>query len=114
LWRQFLVEGPEQFGDVVYYGTAPYPDLEGLADVLLATRNVAEVELALEPGSGRLVRLIMTAVSDTDGCELRLGDYRELDGRFVPYQIEVRHGESLVGVLRWQQIELASSGEKQP
>lgn len=114
LWRQFLVEGPEQFGDVVYYGTAPYPDLGGLAEVLLATRNVAEVELALEPGSGRLVRLIMTAVSDTDGCELRLGDYRELDGRFVPYQIEVRHGDSLVGVLRWQQVALASSGEKQP
>jgi hypothetical protein len=112
LWRQFLVEGPEPFGQCDYYGTAPYPDLEGLADVLVATRNVAEVELAFDPASGRLARLIVTAVPDTDGCELRFGDYRALDGRDVPHQIEVRHGDFVVGVIRWQQVELRPPADK--
>ena len=33
LWRRLLVDGPEKFGDVYYYGTAPYAAIEGQAEV---------------------------------------------------------------------------------
>ena len=48
------IAGPQKFGDVYYYGTAPYPGIEGQADVLVATRNVAEMNFVFDPASGQL------------------------------------------------------------
>jgi S1-C subfamily serine protease len=112
LWRQLLVEGPQKFGDVVHYGTAPYPGVEGLADVLTATRNVAEMQFAFDPASGRLAVLEMTADTTDDGCELRFSDFRQVGGRQVPHRIEVRRGNELFGQIEWKQIELGSSSEE--
>jgi serine protease Do len=115
LWRQLLVAGPQKFGEVVYYGAAPVAGVEGQADILVATRNVAELHFAFDPAGGRLVSIEMVADPAEDGCELRLSDYREVNGRQVPHRIEVRRGDDLFGVIEWKQIELASSTEeKQP
>jgi S1-C subfamily serine protease len=114
LWRQFFVAGPQQFGDVYYYGTAPYPNVagrapeEGLADVLVATRNVAEANLAFDPQTGLLAVMEMTIDPDADPCELRFGDYRDVGGRQFPHAIEVRVGDRVWGVLHWSQIELGA------
>jgi hypothetical protein len=113
LWRQMLISGPQEFGDVVYYGTSPYPGIEGLAEVLLATRNVAEVHLAFNPDSGKLATLEMITDPTSDGCQLRFADYREVGGRHVPHKIEVHHGDGLYGQIEWKQIELVSSTEEQ-
>ena len=37
LWRQMLVEGPEKFGNVVYYGTAPLENLPEQAEIMQAS-----------------------------------------------------------------------------
>jgi len=113
LWRAMLVSGPQKFGEVVYYGTAPYPGIESQADVLLATRNVAELHLTFDPASGQLAALEMIVDPAADACELRFSDYRDVGGRQLPHAIEVHHGDDLFGQLQWKQIELASSPEEQ-
>jgi serine protease Do len=112
LWRHLLVQGPEKFGEVTYYGTAPYSGIEGLAEVFIATRNVAELHFAFDPVSSQLVVLDMFADPAEDGCELRFSDYRDVNGRQVPHRVEVRHGDELFGQIDWKQIELASSSEE--
>jgi serine protease Do len=115
LWRQMLVVGPQKFGDVSYYGTAPSTGFDGLADVLVATRNVAEMNFVFDPASGRLLSLEMAAESETDPCELRFSDYRDVGGRQVPHAIEIRHGDAVFGQIQWQQIELApAAAEAKP
>jgi serine protease Do len=111
LWRQLLVGGPEKYGEVYYYGTAPYPGVADLADVLVATRNVAESNLVFDPRTGLLSVLETTIDADADPLELRLSDYREIGGRWVPHRIEVHQGNETWGILTWAQVELA---EKQP
>jgi serine protease Do len=112
LWRRMLVLGPQKFGDVIYYGTAPYSGADGLSEVLVATQNVAEVHLAFDSNSGRLATLEMITDPTSDGCELRFSDYRDVGGRQVPHRIDVHYGDVLYGQIEWKQIELASSSEE--
>ncbi len=114
LWRQMLVAGPQKFGDVYYFGTAPFTGVEGPADVLVATRNVAEVNFVFDPASGQLALLEMTADPDAEACEIRFGDYREVGGRQVPHLLEVRSGDSVFGAIQLQQVELSAAEVKQP
>jgi S1-C subfamily serine protease len=114
LWRQMLVEGPEKFGNVVYYGTAPDAAVEGQAEILQATRNVAEMHLIFEPTSGELAAIEVITDATEDGCVVRFGDYRDVNGRRFPHRIEVRHGDDLYGQIQWKQIELTSSTEVKP
>ena len=99
LWRQLLVSGPTKFGGVSYYGTAPYPGMEGEADVLAAVQNVAEANFVFDKTSGRLAILEMFAGPDLDPCEIRFSDYREAEGRQFPHKLEVRHGDSIFAVI---------------
>jgi S1-C subfamily serine protease len=111
LWRQMLTLGPQKFGDVFYYGTLPYADVEGQADVLIGTRNVAESRFVFDPASGLLVAMEMTVDTGADPCEIRFGDYRDQGGRQVPHRIEVRHGDQAYGTIEWSAIELAAAAE---
>ena len=115
LWRQLLVAGPQKFGDIYYYGSAPYAGIAGQAQVLVATRNVAELNLVFDPASGQLAVIEMTADAGADPCEIRFGDYRDLGGRQVPHRLEVRCGDNAFGAIELKQIELATAAEvKQP
>jgi hypothetical protein len=113
LWRQMLVVGPQKFGDVSYYGTAPYAGFEGLADVLLATHNVAEINFVFDPVTGRLLALEMAAEAGADPCEIHFREYRDVAGRQVPHSIEVRHGDAVFGQIQWKQIELAPASQEE-
>jgi serine protease Do len=113
LWRQLLVAGPQKFGDVFYYGTAPSEAVGGQADVLIGTRNVAELRLSFDPASGKLAEAEMVADPTDDGCDLVFSDYREVAGRLFPHRLEVRHGEALFGQIEWKTVELTpGSSEK--
>lgn len=110
VWRQLLVEGPEKFGDVHYYGTAPQPGVSGQADVLIATRNVVEMRLAFDPAnSGRLHLLEMVADPDEDPCEIQFSDYREVEGRMFPHTLTVHKGEFLFGKLTLTEVKLEAA-----
>jgi len=111
LWRQLLIEGPAKFGNVTYYGTGPSPAVGGQADILLATRNVADMQLAFDPKTGQLAGVEVVADATDDGCVLHFSDYRDVGGRSLPHTIEIRRGDELFGQIQWRQIELSSSSE---
>jgi hypothetical protein len=112
LWRLLLIEGPEKFGDVYYYGTAPQRTIEGQADVLIATRNVVEMRLSFDPAKGRLSLAEMVSDPAEDPCEIEFSDYREVDGRQFPHSMEIRRGEFVYGKLTWTEVKLTSGGAK--
>ena len=114
LWRQMLIGGPQKYGEVYYYGTAPYPGIEPLADVLFGVRNVVETNFVFDPSSGQLTVVEMFADVETDPCILRFSDYRDSGGRLVPFQLEVRHGDKVFAQITWSKIDLAAAKGAQP
>jgi hypothetical protein len=113
LWRQILVEGPAKFGDVVYFGAAPHPAVQGQAEILIARRNVAELQLVFDPASGRLAAIELITDPTEDGCDIVFGDYRDVQGCQLPHQLTVCRGDEPFGQIQWDKIELASSSEEQ-
>ncbi|MEX2112757.1 MAG: trypsin-like peptidase domain-containing protein [Pirellulales bacterium] len=93
LWRRFLMQGPAGFDDLTYWGTAPVPGFEGLADVLVGSYGGVECRFHLEQQQGQLVLLEMWPEEDTDPCELYFDDYRETQGCLLPGNIGVRVGD---------------------
>ncbi len=113
LWRQLLVGGPAKFGDLHYYGTAPYQGVADHADVLTGLKNVVETDFVFDPMSGELAVVEMRPTDDLDTCYLRLSDYRDVAGRQVPFRWQIRYGDTVYGEIQWTQIELtAAEGAK--
>ena len=108
LWRRLLTVGPKQFGDVVYWGTAPIPNREGLFDVLVATHDVVESRFLFDPHTGLMVGMEVFPDADVDPCELYFYDYREAGGRQVPHRMVVLHGDDIYAAIKWSAIELAN------
>lgn len=113
LWRQMLTGGPQNFGEVSYFGTAPYPGIDGQADVLAAVRNVALTNFVFDNSNGQLAIVEMFADPEHDPCEIRFSNYRELDGRQFPHRMEVRHGDSTFAVIEWTKVTLATGAGKE-
>jgi S1-C subfamily serine protease len=109
LWRQMLVQGPQKFGEVYYYGAAPYPGIEQLADVLVGVRNVTETNFVFDPADGRLAYVEMFADIDIDPCVLHFSDYRDVAGRQIPHKVEVRHGDVVYADITWSKIGLTAA-----
>ena len=114
LWRQLLILGPEKFGDVYYYGTAPFPGIAGQADVLAATRNVAEMNFVFDPATGQLAVAEVAVDPEGDPCEIRFSDYRDQSGRQIPHRLEVHHAGAIFAHIEWTTIELPSTAKEQP
>ena len=93
LWRRFLIEGPQKFGDVYYLGTAPLVGHEGLVDVLIAAHDDVECRFYLDPDKGHLVAMELYPQQDVDPCELYFDEFEEIEGRILPRRIEARHGD---------------------
>jgi S1-C subfamily serine protease len=107
-WRLMLVAGPEKFGGTMYYGTAPFPRLEGEADVLSAVLNVAEANFVFDKASGRLAMVEMFADPELDPCEIYFSDYRDVGGRQFPHKLEVWHGDSVFAAIELKKVTLGS------
>jgi len=104
LWRRMLTLGPSKFGQVYYLGAAPLyltttTKTEGLVDVLVGIHGSAECRVMTDSATGLISALEMYPDDDTDPCELYFGDYREVEGRQLPFRIEVRNGDLVYQVL---------------
>jgi serine protease Do len=108
LWRQLLVGGPEKFGDLHYYGTAPYEGVADHADVMTGLKNVVEADFVFDPASGQLSIAEMRPTDDLDSCLIRFSDYRDVAGRQVPFRWQIVHGDTVYGEIQWTDIELAA------
>jgi S1-C subfamily serine protease len=111
LWRKMLIAGPEKFGNVSYYGTTPWPAQQGEMEVLHGLTNVVETNFVFAPQSSRLVAVEMLGEPDADGCELRLSEYREHEGRLFPFRMQAWHGDLRVGDIQWKDVQLQSAEE---
>ncbi|HVX63840.1 MAG TPA: trypsin-like peptidase domain-containing protein [Pirellulales bacterium] len=104
LWRRLLVMGPEKFGAVEYYGTAPMAGRPGLIEMLTATYGGVDCQFLVEPSSGRLLAIEMFLRPDDDPCELYFADYREVDGRDLPGRLEVHYGNNTYGIFKLTEV----------
>jgi serine protease Do len=93
LWRRLASEGLGRFGDVTYFGTAPLLGHQGLTDVLVGSHKGVDCRFYFDPENGRLLALELFADDNADPCEVYFSDYREIDGRLLPRQIEARFGD---------------------
>ena len=97
LWRRLAVEGLSRFGEVYYFGTAPLPGRDGLADVIVGTHKGVDCRFYFDPAEGNLLALEMFPEEDADPCEVYFSQYHNVDGRMLPGRMEVRFGEEIFG-----------------
>jgi serine protease Do len=98
LWRKLLVGGPGKYGHIVYEGTCPIPEHEGLYDVLTAVSDLVETRFYCDPKTGLITYIEMFSDEEADPCEVYFSDYREESGRQVPHRMEVRYQDRVFGV----------------
>jgi hypothetical protein len=111
IWQRMLTVGPKGYGDVYYYGTLPLPEREGVFDTLSGTYNVIDSRFLFDPSSGEVVAVEFIPSADSDSCEVRFGDYRDVDGRKLPHRMEVKNGDRLFGVITIKSISFSSQAE---
>ncbi len=111
LWRRMLVHGPERFGEVHYLGASPLAGHEGWSDVLVGIHGGVECWFHVDPTNGRLLAVEMFADDESDPCEIFLADYQEQDGRFLPRQMTVRHGDQVYAVFKLAQFVAEPKGD---
>ncbi len=108
LWRYLLTHGPSDFGELYYLGTAPWPDHEEPADVLVGTHDVIECRFYVDTDTGLLIGMEMYPDADVDPCEIDFGEYREQDGRQIPFQLNVRFGDQQYGVIKLDDFQMVA------
>lgn len=97
LWRAMLVQGPQQFGDVFYFGGLPARNLDGqqseqTVEVLIATRGVTETHFRFDRGKALLQSAEMFPEINSDPCRLLFLDYQRDGDLMVPRQIQFDAG----------------------
>jgi hypothetical protein len=103
LWRRLALEGLE-FGEVYYQGAAPVAGCKGLADVLAASYGGLDCRFYFDPSKGDLVAIDMFTTADADPCEVYFSNYREVEGRWLPAQMDVRIGEDRYALFQVNEI----------
>jgi S1-C subfamily serine protease len=95
LWQRLLRLGPDQFGQVTAWGTAPLPRRTGMFDVLVGVHGSVECRFYVDATSGELAALEMYSNDGADPCEVAFADYHDHDGRRVPGRMTVRYGNEI-------------------
>jgi serine protease Do len=99
VWRRLLTVGPARFGEVTYLGTMPLRHSSQLFDVLTGTCGDVETRFYFDPRTGHLVAVEAFLDEDGDPCEMLLSDFRQVDGRSLPQQLEIVHGNTVFAVI---------------
>ena len=97
LWRRLMIDGPAEFGEVYYLGTAPGLNSEDLCDVIVATRRSVEARFYFDPEQSTLQAIEVIPRSDMDPCELVITDYQQQADEPWPAKILVRQGDRMYG-----------------
>ena len=92
LWRNFLLQGPEKFGDVYYFGSAPLESDGPTYQILVATSGTVESNFFFHPDTGKLSAIEIYPELNSDPCLLKLKDYRSDGDLSVPATFEYSSG----------------------
>ncbi|HEV3205263.1 MAG TPA: hypothetical protein VGY77_12800, partial [Gemmataceae bacterium] len=122
-WRRFLTLGPAGFeGHCAHHGSAPfYPfpangsqptslaDLRVDAEVISTEHAAVEVKWYFSKKDYTLMGFEVSIAPEDDPCEVYLSDYRMVDGRLLPYRMEVRSGNDLFSTLTIKNYDIAAA-----
>lgn len=111
LWQRLLLIGPRQFGDVHYFGTLPWPDEKRQPDCLIGIHGGVETKFYFNPTEGDLVGVEMQAAEGEDPCEIYFSDFRQVDGRRLPFHWVVRHGDEQFTELKISEYDLGGAAD---
>ena len=94
VWRKMLVEGPERFGQVHYFGSVPLFNRPAKVDILVGTIDITESNFMFDDKSRRLVAMEMFGDVDELPHELNFEDF-QIDGQLsVPGLISYAYGDT--------------------
>ena len=110
MWKLIQQTGITQFGDVYYLGSMPTPKHEQKQDVLVATHSVIECRFYFSPDTGLLTSMEMYPDLGVDPCEIYFSEYESVNGRMLPRQLEVIHGDTIYGELLLEDLEFNTNG----
>ncbi len=105
------MQGPAGFDDFTYWGTAPVPGHDELADVIVCTHGGVECRFHFDSQQGQLVLLEMWPEEDTDPCEVYFDAYREVQGCLLPGRIEIRLGDRLYQLVELREYTFGATPE---
>lgn len=114
MWRKLIVDGPGKFGRLTYLGTVPLVGQTELVDVLDGITAGVECRFYFQQNSGKLLAMEFFPDEESDPCEIHFGDYRQTDGRLMPYRLEVRHGDQLFDVFKLKSFSVATMKSDEP
>jgi serine protease Do len=112
LWQRLLRLGPERFGQVTYWGTAPIVGREELCDVLSAVHGGVESRFYFTPNGGDLIAMELFIDDGIDPCEITFANYQEQDGLRVPAKIEFRYGDTVFAAVSAKEWRLGEEAAK--
>jgi S1-C subfamily serine protease len=122
-YRRLLTHGTAGFEQYCYYGGYEpfYPppvdnrkspginDWRVDTEVLLTEHAAVPAKWYFSRKDHALLGFEITASAEEDPCEVYLSDYRPVEGRPMPYRIEVRHGNDRFGIFKITNYRLAGS-----
>jgi len=100
LWQRLLLLGPRRYGDVYYLGTIPWSSDDKLADCLVTTTAGVETRYYFDGDTGHCTGLELRIADDEDPCEIYFDDFRQVDGRSLPFHWTLRHGDEVFADLK--------------
>ena len=80
-WRKMLVDGPQRYGEVVYFGSLP-GEQPGLLEALIGTSGVIETWFMFSPTTHILEAIEMFPEINRESCRVSFSDY-QTDGELV-------------------------------
>ena len=92
LWRKLLVNGPEKYGQVEYFGSLPFGSEGKVADVVNATVGVIRSYYFFDKSNGNLIGIEMYTSDDADPCVVHFENFQTVDSVSFPRSIIVTRG----------------------
>lgn len=83
----------------------PLPGHRGLVDVLVGSHK-GECRFYFDPAEGYLLAIEWFPDDQSDPCEVYFSEFREIEGRIWPGQMEVRYGNELFAKLKINEVGL--------
>jgi len=113
LWQRLLLLGPKRYGDVYYLGTIPWSSDDKLADCLVTSTAGVETRFYFDADAGHCTGLELRITDDEDPCEIYFDDFRQVDGRTLPFHWTVRHGDDTFADLKIASYDWSATAKTQ-
>ena len=131
IYHRFLTLGEKGMTKCEYAGQFPYyPPLANgknptnwkqtktLADMVETEIGLFQTKWYFSPQDQKLTAFEVTTrlqkdenedASPADPCEVYLSDYRQVKGRWLPHQLQIRHGDSVYGTIFINNVEFGET-----